>query len=74
MHMGHRALLCANRWQVLEPVGAGTRYTTEDRFSGLLVPLVMALYGGPMQHGFQQMADALKARVEGTLAAGGAAG
>jgi uncharacterized protein YndB with AHSA1/START domain len=66
MHLGHRAILCANRWQVLEPVGAGTRYTTVDRFSGLLVPLVMALYGGPMQRGFQQMADALKARVEGS--------
>lgn len=74
MHMGHRALLCANRWQVLEPVRAATRYTTADRFSGLLVPLVMALYGGPMQLGFQQMADALKVRVEGMLPAGGAAG
>jgi hypothetical protein len=72
MHMGHRALLCANRWQVLEPAASGTRYTTVDRFSGLLVPLVMALYGGPMQLGFQQMAEALKARVEGAQAAGGA--
>ncbi len=70
MHMGHRSLLCANRWQVLEPVHAGTRYTTVDRFSGLLVPVVMALYGTPMQRGFQQMADALKARVESTLATG----
>ena len=74
MHMGHRALLCANRWQLLEPMGAGTRYTSVDRFSGLLVPLVMALYGRPMQLGFQQMADALKVRVEGTLPAGGASG
>lgn len=64
MRMGHRAVLCANRWQVLEPIGEDTRYTTVDRFSGLLVPLVMALYGGPMRVGFQQMADALKARVE----------
>ncbi len=55
---------------MLEPVHAGTRYTTVDRFSGLLVPVVMALYGTPMQRGFQQMADALKARVESTLATG----
>ncbi len=64
MQMGHRAFLCANRWQMLEPIAGGTRYTTVDRFSGLLVPVVMALYGSPMQQGFQQMADALKARVE----------
>jgi len=65
MHMGHRGLLCANRWQVLHALDSGhTEYVTEDRMSGLLTPLVMALYGPAMQQGFQLVADGLKHWIE----------
>lgn len=65
MHMGHPALLCANRWQVLRPLDNGhTEYITEDRMSGILTPLVMAFYGRSMQQGFQMVADGLKDWVE----------
>jgi len=65
MVMGHPALLCASRVQTLEALPAGgTRYRSEDRLSGWLVPLVLALYGAAMQRGFDAMASALKARAE----------
>lgn len=65
MHMGHPGLLCANRWQVLRPLDNGhTEYLTEDKMSGLLTPLVMALYGRAMQQGFQLVADGLKHWIE----------
>ncbi len=65
MHMGHPALLCANRWQMLSVLENGqTRYETIDKFSGLLTPLVLALYGRPMQTGFQSVADGLKKWLE----------
>lgn len=65
MHMGHPAVLCANRWQMLCPLESGeTRYVTVDKFSGLLAPFVLALYGGAMKTGFQSVADHLKQRVE----------
>ena len=47
--------------------GAGTRFVNEERFSGLLSPIMRRL---PMmreaQSGFEEMNRALKARVEGT--------
>lgn len=65
MHMGYPLLLCANRWQILREIENGhTEYQTIDKFSGLLVPLVLALYGEPMRLGFQSVADNLKRRVE----------
>lgn len=64
VHLGARWLLCANRWQCLEPLGdRRTRYTTVDRLSGLLAPLVMLLYGEPMRRGFQAAADGLATRL-----------
>ncbi len=65
MHMGHPALLTANRWQELHDLGGGrTRYYTVDRFSGWLVPLVMTLYGEPTRLGFESVAHGLKEWVE----------
>jgi hypothetical protein len=65
MHMGHPVLLTANRWQELSDLSGGrTRYRTIDRFSGLLVPLVMALYGEPTRRGFESVAAGLKQWVE----------
>lgn len=65
MMIGHPALLVANRWQELEELGpARTRYATVDRFSGLLVPMMMALYGEPMRRGFESVGAGLKRWVE----------
>jgi len=70
MQIGHPALLVANRWQELHDLGGGrTQYHTVDRFSGLLVPLVMALYGEPTRRGFESVALGLKQWVEGGRAA-----
>ena len=65
MTMGVPLLLRAERCQVLTPIDEHrTRYVTEDRFSGLLAPLVVGLYGGAMERGFSDCASALKKRAE----------
>jgi hypothetical protein len=71
MHMLHPALLNANRYQELTDLGNGrTRYYTVDRFSGLLVPVMMAAYAEPMRRGFESVARSLKARAENEAEAG----
>ncbi len=63
--MGHRFLISALREQRLEAVGEGRcRYRTSDAFSGLLIPLVMLLFGGFVRRGFNDVARGLKARAE----------
>jgi hypothetical protein len=63
--MVHPAVLKANRIQKLIDLGGGrTRYESVDRFEGAIVPLVMALYGKHVQRGFDETANALKARAE----------
>jgi hypothetical protein len=63
--MGHPRLLKAERFQRLTRVNAGeTLYETADDFEGLLVPVVMALYGSRIQAGFHATAAALKERAE----------
>jgi hypothetical protein len=58
-------LLHAEREQLVTPTGAATcRYSTSDAMSGLLAPLVLALYGGSITRGFEGLAAALKARAE----------
>jgi len=70
VHLGARWLLCANRWQRLEPLDdRRTRYTTVDHLSGLLAPLVIGLYGEPMRRGFQAAADGLAAHLREERAA-----
>jgi hypothetical protein len=65
MKMGVRALLTAERCQVLTAQDEGrTRYVTEDRFTGLLTPIVFALFGRAMQRGFEDCARGLKKRAE----------
>ena len=65
MKMGAAFLLRAERCQVLTPQADGrTHYVTEDRFTGLLTPLVMRLFGPAMQRGFADCAVALKKRAE----------
>lgn len=63
--MGHRFLISALREQRLEAVGEGRcRYRTWDDFSGLLIPLVMLLFGGFVRRGFNDVARGLKTRAE----------
>lgn len=63
--MGAAPLLKFERIQELTVLSATrTRYFTEDAFSGLLVPIVMGLYGKDIQRGFSETAEALKAYVE----------
>ena len=65
--MGHRLLISALREQRLEAVGeARCRYRTTDDFAGLLIPLVMLLFGGFVRRGFNAVARGLKARAEAT--------
>lgn len=73
MHMVAAPLLVANRYQILEPLGpARTRYTSTDRLSGLLAPLVRAFYAEPMRAGFALAAEGLKRRCESLLQQQGA--
>lgn len=72
LRLGHPALLVSNREQRVEALGpARTRYFTADRFSGLLVPLVFAMFGRGMQRGFDAVAQGLKARAEALALEGG---
>ncbi len=65
MTLGIPLLLRADRLQRLTPLpGGGTRYHTEDAFSGLLAPLVLRLYGADIQRGFDAVARALAAKAE----------
>jgi hypothetical protein len=48
-----------------EPLGEGrTRYTSDDTITGILAPLVMLVYGRPMQKGFESACTARKRRAE----------
>lgn len=63
--MGTASLLRFERVQELTALGPSrTRYFTEDAFSGLLLPIVMRLYGHHIQRGFLETAEALKGHVE----------
>ena len=65
MTMGAPFLLKANRIQRLTPLpGGGTRYDTRDAFSGVLTPLVMALYRAHIQRGFDGVARGLQQRAQ----------
>lgn len=63
--MGHPALLSALREQRVEAVGeTRCRYSTTDRTTGLLTPLVAILFGRLIRQGFNDLAAALKTRAE----------
>ena len=49
----------------IDPLGPDrVRLTQLEEFRGLLAPLILAFIGTPTKEGFQQMNQALKARVE----------
>ncbi len=63
--MGKPFILKANRWQVVEPLDdKRTHYQTYETFDGLLVPLVIALYGHDIRRGFEAVGAALKQYLE----------
>jgi hypothetical protein len=65
MKMGARFVLYAERVQVLTAIDQHrTHYRTEDCFSGLLRPLVLALFGRAMERGFGDCAMGLKKAAE----------
>ncbi len=63
--MGHPVLLSALREQRVEALGeTRCRYSTTDRTTGLLTPLVALLFGRLIRQGFNDLAAALKTRAE----------
>ena len=53
----------------IEPLGEGqVRFVQSERFSGVLVPLVMKFIGASTQQGFEAMNQALKERSEAMAA------
>lgn len=63
--LGSRYILRANRYQIVDDLGAGrSRYYTTDKFSGVLVPLMNSLYARHIKRGFEDVATGLKTRVE----------
>jgi hypothetical protein len=70
MDIGRGLLIHATRYQELEDLGADRcRYTTHERFEGLLAPLTLLLFRADIEAGFRGCAEALKARVEQLRAA-----
>ncbi len=65
--IGLPIVMKANRIQRLTEVSPSRcHYRTVDTFSGLLVPLVMALHRADVQRGFDETARALKEHAEKT--------
>ena len=63
--IGARFLLHAVRQQRLEALSDNQcRYVTEDAFTGLLTPLVVAFAGRAVEAGFNRVAQGLKQRTE----------
>jgi hypothetical protein len=51
---------------LIEPIGPHrVRFVQEERFTGLLVPLILRFAGAGTRRGFEAMNTALKGRVEG---------
>lgn len=61
-------LLRGRRWQRLHPTPDGCRYETEERFEGLLAPLVALFAGSLVRRGFESMAAGLARQAEGVAA------
>ena len=60
-------LLRAERCQTLEALSPSrTRYRSVDVFEGPLAAFAYAVFGGPVERGFREVAEALKMRCEAT--------
>jgi len=49
---------------IVEPRDGGTRFVQRERFTGVLVPVLMPMIGNSTHRGFEAMNEALKARAE----------
>lgn len=66
VNVGPGWFIKADRWQQLTDLGDGrTRYETSDEFTGVGVPLMLAMMERKVERGFTDVARALKARAEG---------
>jgi hypothetical protein len=64
-HLGIPGLFDGEHRFLIEPVGPNqSRFVQEERFSGLLVPLILRFAATSTRRGFEAMNSALKARVE----------
>jgi hypothetical protein len=64
-HLGIPGLFDGEHRFLIEPVGPNrVRFVQEERFSGLLVPLILRFAGNGTHRGFEVMNAALKSRVE----------
>ncbi|HYP62150.1 MAG TPA: SRPBCC domain-containing protein [Thermomicrobiales bacterium] len=64
-HLGIPGLFDGEHRFLIEPVGPNrVRFVQEERFSGLLVPLILRFAGSGTRRGFEAMNAALKSRVE----------
>ena len=65
MQILHPWILCAQRYQTLEKLGTEKcSYYTEDVFDGILVGIMMKMYGADVERGFNAISEALKLRAE----------
>lgn len=65
VNVGPGWFIKADRWQQLTDLGDGrTRYETSDEFTGIGVPLMLALMENKVSRGFHDVARGLKARAE----------
>lgn len=65
-HLGIPGLFDGEHRFVIEPLGEErVRFVQEERFSGLLAPLVLRFVGEQTRQGFERMNQALKFRAEG---------
>jgi hypothetical protein len=71
-HVVVRGLFDGRHRFELEPTARGTRVAQTETFTGILVPLLRRSLDTHTAAGFEQMNDALKARVERTQASTGA--
>jgi hypothetical protein len=64
-HLGVRGLFDGEHCFRIDSIGAKrTRFVQEERFTGLLAPLVLRFIQRQTQQGFQEMNQALKSRAE----------
>jgi hypothetical protein len=65
-HLGVPGLFDGEHRFLIDRVGPNqTRFIQEERFTGLLVPLILRFAGTSTRRGFEAMNSALKLRVEG---------
>ena len=69
-HLGTRGIFDGEHRFRIEPMGSDrVRFVQEERFSGVLAPLIMRFIRDSTMQGFAEMNAALKTRAEGAMPA-----